>query len=119
MIKQKQLEQTGAETLSSRVYVAKSGIHGKGVFAKRPLSKGEYIGEYTGPIASRDGTYVLWVHEEDGSAYGISGRNSLRYLNHRSSCNAEFDGSELYAIQDIQVDEEITFHYGDEWEDIE
>ena len=38
----------------------------------------------------------------------------LRYLNHCSKPNAEFDGPDLYAISDIKPGEEITFDYGEE-----
>jgi hypothetical protein len=107
------------EPLSARVYVKESLIHGKGVFAKRLLKKGEFIGAYEGPIAKRDGTYVLWVFEDDGSSFGISGRNMLKYLNHRRRCNAEFDGNRLYAQRSIRPDDEITFHYGEEWRGID
>ena len=74
------------------IYVANSPIHGQGVFAKCPIPKGQYIGSYHGPIASRNGIYVLWVQKEGGEWYGVSGRNQLRYLNHSSAPCAEFDG---------------------------
>lgn len=97
------------------VYVAESPIHGKGVFAKCAIPKGQYIGSYHGPIASRNGVYVLWVQrEEDGEWYGVSGRNQLRYLNHSSAPCAEFDGVHLYAACDIATHEEITFDYGED-----
>ncbi|HIE54148.1 MAG TPA: SET domain-containing protein, partial [Chromatiaceae bacterium] len=70
------------------------------------------------PRAKRNGVYVLWVcndPEDDGSWEGRSGRNLLRYLNHSADGNAEFDGYDLYALRDIAPDEEITFHYGDEF----
>ncbi len=100
------------------VYAADSSVHGTGLFAARPIAAGEYIGTYHGPRASRNGMYVLWVCELDGDSeewVGCSGRNLLRYLNHALECNAEFDGLDLYAIDDIARDEEITFYYGDEF----
>lgn len=100
------------------VYVKESPIHGFGVFAARNIKKGEYIGNYDGPAATRDGTYVLWVLQDDGEWTGVSGRNELRYLNHKRKCNAEFEGTKLYAIKNIRKGDEITFHYGEEWEDI-
>ena len=45
-------------------------------------------------------------------------RSGLRFLNHASKPNAEFDGDRLYARRVIRKDEEITFHYGEEWEDV-
>jgi SET domain-containing protein len=102
--------------LGNKVYRAPSRIHGNGLFAKVPISKGDYIGTYEGPTAKRDGTYVLWVFEDGKAPYGRSGRNLLRYLNHQDEGNAEFDGFDLYALQDIEPDEEITFDYGG-WEE--
>jgi len=99
--------------LREAVYSALSSIHGTGLFARRIICKDEYIGTYHGPNAKRDGTYVLWVYESDDeeSAIGRSGRNLLRYLNHAQPGNAEFDGFDLYALEEIQVDQEITFNY--------
>ena len=101
-----------------RVYADESPIHGKGLFAAVEIEKDEYIGRYRGPRAKRDGRYVLWVEEEDGELYGVSGRNVLRFLNHSTRPNAEFDGEELYALKRIREGDEITFHYGDEWADV-
>ncbi len=99
--------------LNKLIYTAPSSVHGTGVFAKKRLTEGEYIGTYHGPEAKRNGTYVLWVFEndEEDSAVGRSGTNFLRYLNHATPGNAEFDGFDLYALQDIAIDEEITFDY--------
>ena len=69
-------------------------------------------------ITRRDGTYVLWVERGDGKTVGRRGRSGLRFLNHSGKPNAEFDGDRLYARRVIRKDEEITFHYGEEWEDV-
>lgn len=99
--------------LREAVYSGASSIHGTGLFARRRIRKGEYIGTYHGPQARRDGTYVLWVYDPDDeeNAIGRSGRNLLRYLNHSQPGNAEFDGFDLFARQEIQVGDEITFNY--------
>lgn len=100
--------------LKGHVYSDESPIHGTGLFAHRPIDKGEYIGTYAGPIARRNGTYVLWVFDPDDedNAVGRSGRNLLRYLNHARPGNAEFDGFDLYARVAIAAGCEITFDYG-------
>ena len=100
------------------VYVAPSKIHGKGLFAIRPIEKGEYIGTYEGPIAKKNGSLVLWITEEDGTTYGISGRNTIRYANHSRRPNADFEGPDLYATKRIKQDGEITIDYGEDWADI-
>ena len=101
-----------------QLYVAKSPIHGKGVFARGWIREGALIGRYAGPRARRDGPYVLWVPK--GRRWvGISGRNKLRYLNHSSRPNAELEEDELWSLRTIEPHEEITFDYGDEWEGID
>ncbi|MEJ2609604.1 MAG: SET domain-containing protein [Candidatus Thiodiazotropha sp.] len=102
--------------LGDFVYKSPSPIHGNGLFAKVPIAKGDYIGSYEGPTAKRNGTYVLWVFEDDKEPVGRSGRNLLRYLNHKEKGNAEFDGFDLYALRKIKPNEEITFNYGS-WEE--
>ena len=103
--------------LSDLVVVRESPIHGKGVFAKESIGEGTVIGVYEGLEVERDGIYVLWVERDDGSFYGIEGRNELRYLNHSSSPNADFDDEELSAVRAIAPGDEITLHYGDAWAD--
>lgn len=99
--------------LQEVVYVAGSGIHGRGLFAARRIDSGEYIGTFTGPAARRDGVYVLWVYPDDGGEpEGRSGRNLLRFINHADPGNAEFDGFDLYASATIDRDVEITIDYG-------
>ena len=94
------------------VYRADSPIHGRGLFARRTIKAGDYIRTYWGPQAKRNGTYVLWVYEQEGAPpTGRSGRNLLRYLNHAKPGNAEFDGYDLYARVAIGIDQEITFDY--------
>lgn len=94
------------------VYCAPSAIHGKGLFARRAFAAGDYIGTYWGPRVKRNGTYVLWVYEDaNAPPTGRSGKNILRYLNHSAPGNAEFDGYDLYALRDIETNEEITFDY--------
>ena len=97
--------------LRNIVYSAHSPIHGTGLFARKPIKCGDYIGTYEGPEAKRNGTYVLWVYEEENQPVGRSGRNLLRYLNHSVPGNAEFDGFDLYALADIDPHDEITFDY--------
>ncbi len=99
-----------ADRLQDRVYMAPSSIHGNGLFARVGFTAGDYIGSYEGPEARRNGTYVLWVYQDE-QWVGRSGRNLLRWLNHQEPGNAEFDGFDLYAKCAIGADEEITFDY--------
>ncbi len=104
-------------TKYAHLEVKESPIHGKGLFARKKIDSGELIGRYMGPRVKRNGTYVLWVEEDDGSYFGVSGRNRLRFLNHSEVPNAEFEDQDLYATRMIRPGDEICFHYGDEWED--
>ncbi len=103
----------------SHLEVKRSPTHGKGLFARRNIGKGKMIGLYAGPRVRADGTYVLWVEADDGSYYGVRGENELRFLNHSSAPNAEFEDEELFALRKIGPGEEIFIHYGDEWEQID
>jgi len=100
--------------LKEHLYVERSSIHGKGVFAKNRLRKGQYLGTYHGPLVRKSGTYVLWVEDESGKWTRRDGKNLLRYLNHSRKPNAEFDGFDLYALKNIQPDQEVTFDYGED-----
>jgi SET domain-containing protein len=42
------------KTKGPRIQVRRSGVHGKGVFALRPLIEGELVVEYLGEIISWD-----------------------------------------------------------------
>lgn len=97
------------------IEVRKSVIHGRGVFATQRVPKGTLIGTYEGPSTSRNGRYVLWVHEHDGTVTGIVGSNDLRFLNHSLKPNAVFWGAELFALGQIEPETELTIDYGEEW----
>ena len=107
-----------AASLGARVRVGHSAIHGKGVFARQRFRAGAYIGTFGGKPTTRDGTYVLWVMDDDGTQRGIRGNTALRFLNHSPRPNAEFLGADLHATRNIQPGAEITFHYGDAWDDL-
>lgn len=105
-------------TKNPRVYVARSTIHGRGLFSSRTLPGGELIGVYDGPQVREDGMHVLWVEDEPGGDWtGYDGRNEMRYMNHSAQPNAEMDGLHCYAIEDIPPHTEITIDYG--WEEDE
>jgi len=103
-----------------KIEVRSSPIHGQGVFAKKIIRKGERIGQYLARRTKQDGKYVLWVeYEETREVRGYHGIGRLRFLNHRKNANSEFEGLQLYALRHIQPGEEITFHYGDDWSDVD
>ncbi len=95
-------------------YVEDSEIHGKGLFARKDIKKGTYLGEYMGPETTDNGMHVLWTEDENGGWIGRDGKNALRYLNHNTKPCAEFDDYELYAVKTIKQYQEITIDYGEE-----
>lgn len=102
----------GGKGIERRITVAPSRIHGRGIFAGEPIGRGEHVGSYLGRGARRNGRYVLWVRQGDGTLAGISGQNDLRYVNHASRPNAIFVDHELFALRRIRPGEEITVDYG-------
>ena len=113
------MPQSAPTTLSDWVRVRDSPIHGKGVFARRPIPHDTMIGVYAGAHVEHDGTYVLWVEEEDGLWRGVDGLNELRFLNHSSKPNSQFNGDILFSTRTIAAGEELTIHYGDDWSDVD
>ncbi|MCW8924672.1 MAG: SET domain-containing protein [Xanthomonadales bacterium] len=100
-------------------YVADSPIHGRGLFARRDIERGTWIGHYDGPQTQENGMHVLWIEadvEVDEEWIGYDGNNELRFLNHDPHPNGEMDGLDLYAAQTIRAGEEITIDYGEEFE---
>ena len=98
-------------------YVDDSPIHGKGQFARTDIPSDAHVGTYEGPATREDGMHVLWVWNDDDETWeGIDGRNEMRFLNHSGDPNAEWWGNELYSTRPIAKGEEITFHYGEDWE---
>ncbi|WP_455198256.1 SET domain-containing protein [Kaarinaea lacus] len=89
-------------------YVARSPIHGKGVFASRPIREGEIIGTLNVSPATRNGHHVLWISENQKVRVNCR----LRYVNHSEEPNAVYyDTLEVVALRDIDKDEEITHDY--------
>lgn len=99
----------------SRVVVKRSRIHGRGVFASRPIREGCLVGRYSGEETQEDGPHVLWVEDEKGAQFGIQGTGPLRFVNHSAEPNTEFQGVELVALRGIRAGEELTADYGPEW----
>jgi len=109
----------GRMSLCERVVARTSPVHGRGVFALRRFREGQYIGTFEGSPTTKDGTYVLWVIEDDGSETGIRGENDLRFLNHSRRPNAELRADDLHALRNIQPGAEICIHYGEGWHHVE
>lgn len=107
-------DMTDNEELGVIFYVDKSKVHGKGLYARIDIEKGDYLGTYDGPVVKDNGAHVLWAEDDDGSWRGRNGKNMLRYLNHSDKPHAEFHGFDLYARRKITSGVEVTIDYGDE-----
>ena len=93
-------------------YVAESPVHGRGLFASRPIKEGEVLGKVEGKPTRVDGPHVLWMTENNGFKVSCD----LRYINHSKSPNvAYYDDLTVVALRDINMDEEIVHDYGDDW----
>jgi len=99
------------------VAVRRSPIHGRGLFAAGRITRGALIGVYEGRRTRRNGAYTLWVIEDDGTEWGVSGSTKLRFMNHSPRPNARFHGLEVRAVRNIRPGEEITADYGPYWRD--
>ncbi len=95
-----------------KVEVKQSHIHGKGLFAKAKIRKGEVIGAIKPKPVKKDGPHVLWVTESEG--YKVDG--PLKFINHCPKPNAcYYDDLTVVALKNINVGDEITHNYGDAW----
>ena len=110
-----------------RIGRSRSGL---GLFATAPIEKGAFIVEYSGRRIThaqaqrleRRGRRYMFEINSRWTVDGSSRRNIGRYANHSCRPNAESDVVKgkviLRAIKKIAPDEEITYHYGEEYFEI-
>ena len=106
----------------------RSPIHGRGVFALRPISAGERVIEYAGEVIpweeavrrhqDRPGedAHTMFFDLGDGDVIdGWVGGNSSRWINHSCdpNCETRQTGGRIVfrALRDIPAGEELTFDY--------
>jgi SET domain-containing protein len=101
-----------------RVGRSKTGL---GLFALKPIKKGEFIAFYSGRIISNAEADKLWTKYlfELNSRWTVDGSgrsNTARYINHACRPNAESDVKKhkivITAIKNIHPGDEITYNYG-------
>lgn len=112
-----------------RIQVRKSGIHGKGVFAIRPIKAGNMVLEYKGEIITwtkalnrhphdkSQPHHTFYFHLDDGHVIDAKYHgNSARWINHSCKPNleADQDGNRIFlkALRDISIGEELSYDYG-------
>lgn len=114
--------------MQEKYRVQKSGIAGKGVFATVPIRKGELVRQFTG-MSMNLGEMLRLVDEgkEAGSdPLGVDNDEYLdldetsRTFNHSCDPNCYLRGrSDLVAMRDIAVGEELTYDYSTTMDDDE
>ncbi|MCP4469336.1 MAG: SET domain-containing protein [Gammaproteobacteria bacterium] len=94
--------------MSRTTYIARSKIHGKGLFAGNHIPTGTIIGWLETVPCNTDGPYVLWLSECDAREVTCD----LKYINHADDPNAcYYDDLSVMALRDIHPHEEITHDY--------
>jgi SET domain-containing protein len=118
-----------ANPAGRRIQVRRSGVHGKGVFALRPIAAGEPVIEYTGeritwkealrrhPHDTKDPNHTFYFHIDDGHVIdALYGGNAARWINHACEPNCESDEQDgrvyIRALRDIAPGEELFYDYG-------
>ena len=119
-----------ASVKSPRPYIVRnSQIHGRGVFAARPIKKGTCIIEYKGqriswpdalerPDTDPDNPFhTFFFSLDDGRVIDASVRgNAARWVNHSCSPNCETEEDDdgrvhIYARKSIEAGDELTYDY--------
>jgi SET domain-containing protein len=88
------------------LFIAKSKIHGKGVFTVINVKEGEFFGSFEGHEVPQHSKHSLTLN---GSIIEPTG--TLKFLNHSCAPNAYFIGANLVANRKIKANEEITISY--------
>ena len=112
-----------------RIQVRKSDVHGKGVFALRPIAAGERIIEYKGEVITwpealrrhphdpQDPNHTFYFHVDDKHVIDANvGGNAARWINHacEPNCQADEIDGRVYisALTDLSPGEELFYDYG-------
>ncbi len=113
-----------------RIQVRKSGVHGKGVFALKPIAAGERIIEYKGEIIAwpealrrhphdpSDPNHTFYFSLDDGGHVidAKVGGNASRWINHACEPNCQADEEDgrvfIQALRDLSPGEELFYDYG-------
>jgi hypothetical protein len=112
-----------------RIQVRRSGVHGKGVYALKPIAAGERIIEYKGEVIGwpealqrhphdpSDPLHTFYFHIDDARVIdaGVGG-NASRWINHacEPNCQAVETGGRvlIHALRDLAPGEELFYDYG-------
>ena len=115
-------------TTGRRTQVRQSGVHGKGVYAVRPIAAGERVLEYRGELITwkealrrhphdpSNPQHTFYFHIDDKHVIdGKENGNSAKWINHACEPNCESDEIDgrvfIHALRDIEPGEELFFDY--------
>ena len=116
-------------SLTRRIQVRRSGVHGKGVFAVQDIAKGDTVIEYIGEIISdqeaedrhphdpADPNHTFYFQIDDDHVIdALHGGNSARWINHSCAPNCKPVVEEgrvfITAKKNIAAGEELNYDYG-------
>jgi len=111
------------------LYVAKSALVGRGLFAGTPIPARAKIGEFEGEVIGlrearrrAKGRAIIAIVELERHALDATrSRRGFRFINHSCAPNTFFrctpERAEVYALRDIRRGEELTVDYGESQHD--
>ena len=111
------------------LYVARSALVGKGLFAGTPIAARAKIGEFEGEVIglrearrrAKGRRIVAIVELERHALDATHSRRGFRFINHSCQPNTFFrctpERAEVYALRDIRRGEELTVDYGESQHD--
>jgi uncharacterized protein len=112
-----------------RIQVRRSGVHGKGVYALRPIAAGEVIIEYVGEVITwpealsrhphnpADPNHTFYFHIDEQRVIDANvGGNAARWINHACDPNCEADEVDgrvfIKSRRRLKAGEELFYDYG-------
>lgn len=99
--------------MKRQLRVGDSGIHGKGLFTTVDIQAGDLLGYCTTRPSKAQTLYTLWP--EGGGPVEVTCK--LKYINHARHPNVSYYADlSVIALRDIEAGEELTHHYGDDWD---
>jgi len=114
------------------ITVKESGIHNRGLFAKKDIQKGTKIAQYIGEKITKEESdkrlqkegcvYIMWLNDQvdlDGDVPENIARFSNHSCNPNCSMDIEHDEAWLIARKNIKEGEEITWDYEHNWDDFD
>ncbi len=108
--------------ISPKIKVRNSQVHGKGLFAKEPIKKGEIVIIWGGNFVNEDkaqkaklnGKVIQQIDENVWDVFNYKTRNDDPSYNHNHSCNPNTwmkNEVTITARRDIKSKEELTIDY--------